>query len=172
MVSVRSVTPDAERKLVPALADLLIDAVQGGASVSFLAPLARTEAEAFWRDVARGVGEGNRILLCAFDGDALIGTAQLFLSTPPNQPHRAEVAKVLVLQRARRRGIARLLMNALEREARARGRTLLTLDTVTGSAGERLYASLGYSRVGEIPAYALLPDGSPVATSIFYKQLG
>jgi GNAT superfamily N-acetyltransferase len=96
---------------------------------------------------------------------------QLLPSRKPNQPHRADLAKMLVLRSARRRGLARLLLQRAEAEALARGRTLLTLDTVTGSAAETLYASLGYVRAGVIPGYALMPDGPPAATTIFYKQL-
>jgi GNAT superfamily N-acetyltransferase len=171
MIVVERVGAQDAAKLVSALADLLIDAVEGGASVNFLTPLERTEAEAFWRRVALGVERSDRLLLAAFEGGALVGTAQLVLATQPNQQHRAEVAKVLVLQRARRRGIARRLLSALEEEARARGRTLLTLDTMVGSAAEKLYASLGYVRVGAIPDYALWPNGTPGTASIFYKQL-
>jgi GNAT superfamily N-acetyltransferase len=171
MIVVERVGAQDAAKLVSALADLLIDAVEGGASVNFLTPLERTEAEAFWRRVALGVERSDRLLLGAFEGGALVGTAQLVLATQPNQQHRAEVAKVLVLQRARRRGIARRLLSALEEEARARGRTLLTLDTMVGSASEKLYASFGYVRVGAIPDYALWPNGTPGAASIFYKQL-
>jgi ribosomal protein S18 acetylase RimI-like enzyme len=171
MISVRTLAPDEAARFVYGLAELLIDVVEGGASVSFMSPLARSQAEAFWQRVAHDVEQGDRVLLAAFDGEALVGTAQLLLATPPNQPHRAEVAKVLVLPRARRRGVGRMLMSALEEEARSRQRTLLTLDTVTDAAGERLYSSMGYVKVGEIPDYALLPKGGLVATSVFYKQL-
>ncbi len=172
MIAIRTLSAEEAPKLVSALAELLIDVVDGGASVSFFAPLARTDAEAFWQDVTGSVQRDERVLLGAFDGDALVGTVQLLLRTPPNQPHRAEVAKFLVLRRARGRGIGRMLLNALEAEARKRHRTLLTLDTVVGSTAEKLYASMGYVRVGEIPGYALSPYGGElVTTRIFYKQL-
>ena len=170
-IAVRTVAADEAARIVSALSDVLTDVVEGGASVSFMAPLAREQAEAFWERVAHDVERGDRVLLVAFDGETLVGTAQLLLGTPPNQHHRAEVAKVLVVRRARRRGVGRMLMNALEEEARSRRRTLLTLDTVGAGAGEQLYASLGYVKIGEIPDYALLPRGGLVATSVFYKQL-
>jgi GNAT superfamily N-acetyltransferase len=163
--------------LVPDLAALLLDAVGGGASVSFMRNITRDEAEAFWRCVVDGVVRGERALLVAREkGDGargrLLGTAQLVFAQQPNQPHRADVAKVLVFGHARRRGVARALMSALEVEARRRGRTLLTLDTVVGSAADHLYLSAGYTRVGEIDGYALMPDGRPAGTAIFFKHLG
>ena len=115
---------------------------------------------------------GRRVLLAAFDDGELVGTVQVDLATPPNQPHRGDIAKLLVRRSARRRGIAAQLMEAAEREALAEGKTLLVLDTVTGDAAERLYERLGWTRVGVIPNYALYPDGRPCATTVFYKQLG
>jgi ribosomal protein S18 acetylase RimI-like enzyme len=154
------------------LGGILFDAVEGGASVSFLAGFSRAEAEAFYAKAAREAAAGRRAILAAFEGDALVGTVQLLLDTPPNQPHRAEVAKMLVHRSARRRGHARALMQAAEAEAKARGRTLLTFDTMAGSAAEKLYLGLGYVRVGEIPRYALWPNGSgPGPTAVFYKLL-
>jgi GNAT superfamily N-acetyltransferase len=155
----------------PVLSAILIDAVDGGASVSFLGPLSRSDADRFWSLIASEVAQGERVLLGAFDGEALVGTAQLVLDTPPNQPHRADVAKVLVHSGARRRGIGRALMHALEVEARTLRRTLLTLDALTGSDAERLYLACGYVRVGTIPDYAMLPAGGRGATTIFYKHL-
>jgi len=155
------------------LASILLDAVEGGASVSFMKGFSRAEAEAFFSRAAREAAAGRRVVFGAWDGDALVGTVQLLLDTPPNQPHRGEIAKMLVLRKARRRGFGRSLMLAAEAEAKARGRTLLTFDTMAGSAAEKLYLGLGYRRVGEIPDYALWPDGSgPGATAIFYKLLG
>jgi ribosomal protein S18 acetylase RimI-like enzyme len=155
------------------LASILLDAVEGGASVSFMAGFSRTDAEAFYARAAREAAGGRRVIFGASDGDELVGTVQLLLDTPPNQPHRAEIAKMLVLRKARRQGFARALMLAAEGEAKARGRTLLTFDTMAGGAAEKLYLGLGYQRVGEIPRYALWPDGSgPGATAIFYKLLG
>jgi GNAT superfamily N-acetyltransferase len=111
------------------------------------------------------------VLLAAFDDGDVVGTVQVNLATPPNQPHRADIAKLLVRRSARRRGVAAQLMEAAEREALAEGKTLLVLDTVTGDAAERLYERLGWTRVGVIPNYALYPDGRPCATTLFYKQL-
>ncbi len=171
MVDVRKLQEQECLSLTPGLSDLLIDAIEGGASVSFLGPLSRADADGFWALIASEIAHGERVLLGAFEGDALVGTAQLVLDTPPNQPHRADIAKLLVHSRARRRGIGRRLMHALEDEARALGRTLLTLDALTGSDAERLYVSCGYVRVGTIPDYALLPAGGRGATTIFYKNL-
>ena len=171
MLAIRSLEAHECEALTPQLSDILIDAIDSGASVSFLGPLSRAGADAFWAIVADGVAQGERVLFGAFDGDDLVGTAQLVVDTPPNQPHRADVAKVLVHRRARKRGVGRHLMEALEVGARARGKTLLTLDSLTGSDAERLYLACGYVRVGTIPDYALLPRGGAAATTIFYKQL-
>jgi GNAT superfamily N-acetyltransferase len=157
---------------VPALADVLMDCVDGGASVSFMAPLSRATALAFWQGVAEGVARGERVLLVAEEaGGQIVGTVQLIVSQPENQPHRADVAKMLVHRRARRQGIAQLLMAAVDDEARAAGKTVLVLDTVTGGDAERLYARAGWQRVGEVPRYALMPDGALCGTTFFYKHL-
>jgi GNAT superfamily N-acetyltransferase len=195
---------------VPALADVLLDCVAGGASVSFMASLTRDEAEAFFANALKAVDRGERIVLAAFgnstggpanesaaetadvlthpesailemlDPDALsepepetalVGTVQILLATPPNQPHRADIAKLLVRRSARSRGIAALLMQHAEQAALAAGKTLLVLDTVTGDPAERLYLRLGWTEVGVIPNYALYPDGRPCDTTVFYKQL-
>jgi GNAT superfamily N-acetyltransferase len=121
--------------------------------------------------VAAEVAQGRRLLLAAFANGDLVGTVQVILALPPNQPHRAEIAKLLVHRSARRRGIARLLMERAEAEARAEGKTLLVLDTVTGDNAERLYERLGWTKVGVIPGYALYPDGRPCGTTIFWKSL-
>jgi GNAT superfamily N-acetyltransferase len=156
----------------PELTEILIDAIDSGASVSFLGPLGQDDADSFWTCVAEGIANGERVLFGAFVEDELVGTAQLVLDTPPNQPHRADIAKVLVHRRARNRGVGRRLMDAIESDARARGKTLLTLDALTGSPAERLYVRCGYVRVGTIPDYAQLPSGGKTApTTIFYKQL-
>jgi GNAT superfamily N-acetyltransferase len=168
---VRAVDGDRARALVPALAEVLIDCVEHGASVSFMSPLARTKAEAFWTGVAESVGRGERILLVASSGDEVVGTVQVVLALPENQPHRGEVAKMLVHSRARRRGLGAALMRSAEAAARAAGKSLLVLDTVTGGDAERLYARLGWTRVGVVPDYALFPDGRPTATTIFYKAI-
>lgn len=166
-IHVLSTVSDAQ---VQALADLLIDCVEGGASVSFMLPLARERALAFWRKVADGVARGERALLVAEDAEGLLGTVQLVLDQPENQPHRAEVSKMLVYRRARRRGIGALLMQAAEDQAHAHGKTLLVLDTSSAEA-ERLYARMGWQRVGVIPGFALLPEGQPCDTTFFFRAL-
>jgi GNAT superfamily N-acetyltransferase len=153
------------------LAAVLADCVAGGASVSYMAPFSHQQARSAFEVVAAEVEQGRRLLLAAFaDGD-LVGTVQVILALPPNQPHRGEIAKLLVHRSARRRGIAQLLMERAEAEARAEGKTLLVLDTVTGDSAERLYERLGWSRVGVIPGYALYPDGRPCDTTVFWKGL-
>lgn len=169
---VRRVDSDEAAARVEALADVLIDCVEGGASVSFMLPLPREKAVAFWRRIADGVARGERVLIVAEDDEGqLLGTVQLVLSMPDNQPHRADVAKMLVHRKARRRGIAQRLMAAVDEEARKEGRTVLVLDTVTGSDAERLYERAGWQRVGVIPQYAMMPTGEFCATTVFYKHL-
>jgi GNAT superfamily N-acetyltransferase len=152
------------------LADVLVDCVEGGASVSFMRPLTRERAGAFWRRVGEGVARGDRLLLVAEDAKGIVGTVQLLLEMPENQPHRGEVAKMLVHRRARRQGLGALLMQAAEQLGRERGKTLLVLDTSSADA-ERLYARLGWTRLGVIPGFALLPDGEPCDTTYFYRAL-
>ncbi len=153
------------------LTDVLMDCVNGGASVGFMAPLARARAEQFWRGVASEVAAGRRAMLVAEDAQGICGTVQLVLNMPDNQPHRADVCKMLVHTRARRLGLGAALMLEVERLAAELGKTLLVLDTVTNSDAHRLYSKLGWERVGEIPGYALFPDGQPCATTYFYKRL-
>jgi GNAT superfamily N-acetyltransferase len=152
------------------LASVLIDCVDGGASVSFMHPLPRDRAVAFWRRVAQGVAGGERALLVAADARGLCGTVQLVLDQPENQPHRAELSKMLVHRRARRQGLGAALMQAAEATARDCGKTLLVLDTANGEA-ERLYERLGWVRVGTIPGFALLPHGGLCGTTVFYRNL-
>ena len=154
-----------------ALAGVLLDCVAGGASVSYLEPFAHENARAAFDGFAAEVERGHRVLLAAFADGELVGTVQVILTLPPNQPHRGEIAKLLVHRRARKRGIAQLLMDHAEAEARAEGKSLLVLDTVTGDPAERLYARLGWTRVGVIPGYALYPDGRPCDTTVFWKAL-
>ena len=171
-ITVRRVRAEEAADLVAALAEVLVDCVEGGASVSFMGPLARDKARAFWRRVASGVQAGERVLLVAEDARRqVVGTVQLLLDLPENQPHRADVAKMLVLRSARRQGVARALLEALDREALREGRNVLVLDTVTGGDAERVYERAGWQRVGSIPRYALMPDGAFCATTFFYKQL-
>jgi GNAT superfamily N-acetyltransferase len=164
---------DAEPATIDGLAKVLIDCVEGGASVSFMAPLTRDRALAFWRGVLDGAARGERAVLIAEDiaTGRVIGTVQVVLAMPENQPHRADVAKMLVHRDARRRGLGSALMRAAEAAARAAGRTLLVLDTVTGGDAERLYTRLGWQRCGVIPGYALLPHGGLCNTSLFYREL-
>jgi ribosomal protein S18 acetylase RimI-like enzyme len=153
------------------LADVLADCVAGGASVSYMAPFSHDDARDAFEGFAAEVEQGRRLLLAAFaDGD-LVGTVQVMLAVPPNQPHRGEIAKLLVHRSARGRGIAQRLMERAEVEARAEGKTLLVLDTVTGDGAERLYERLGWTKVGVIPGYALYPDGRPCDTTVFWKSL-
>ena len=152
-----------------ALAGVLADCVAGGASVSYMAPFSHEQARVAFEGMAAEVDKGNRLMLGAFAEGRLVGTVQVILALPPNQPHRGEIAKLLVHRAARKRGIAQLLMEHAESAARAEGKTLLVLDTVTGDPGERLYTRLGWTRVGMIPGYARYPDGRPCATTIFWK---
>ena len=171
-VTVRRVGLNEAAACVDALADLLIDCVEGGASVSFMGPLPRAKALGFWRGVAEGVARGERALLIAEDAEGqIIGTVQLIMSLPDNQPHRADVAKMLVHRQARRRGVAQRLMAALDVAARAEGKTVLVLDTVTGGDAERLYERAGWQRVGSVQKYALIPDGAFCAKTFLYKHL-
>lgn len=152
------------------LAEVLVDCVAGGASVSFMQPFGRGEALAFWRRVADGVARGERVLLVAEDAEGIVGTVQLVVDQPPNQPHRADLAKMLVHRRARRRGVGAALMQAAEAAAREAGKTLLVLDTASAEA-ERLYERAGWQRAGTIPGYALLPAGGLCDTTFFYRAL-
>jgi GNAT superfamily N-acetyltransferase len=156
-----------------ALAEILIACVHSGASVSFMAPLARDKAESFWRGVADSVERGERVVIIARERGAsrILGTVQVLLKQVENQQHRADVAKMLVHPEARRRGIGAQLLSFAEEAARRAGKSLLVLDTATGGDAERLYERMGWARVGVIPDYALWPDGRPCSTTVFYKRL-
>ena len=156
---------------VGALADVLVDCIDGDAGVSFLHPLEPDRAREFWRGVAGDVAEGARALLVAEDDTGIVGTVQLVLRQPENQPHRADLSKMLVHRRARRRGLGAALLEAAEQAARESGKTLLVLDTNTGSDAERLYARMGWVRVGTIPGYSVQPRGGLRSTTLFYKTL-
>jgi GNAT superfamily N-acetyltransferase len=156
---------------IASLAEILIDAIDGDAGVSFLHPLAPARAQEFWRGVADDVAAGRRALLVAEDGAGIAGTVQLVLAQPENQPHRADLSKMLVHRRARRRGLGAALLEAAEDTARDCGKTLLVLDTNTGSDAERLYARMGWTRVGEIPDFSIQPRGGLRPTTIFFKKL-
>jgi ribosomal protein S18 acetylase RimI-like enzyme len=170
-IEVRRLGAAEARAELDGLAAVLADCVAGGASVSYMAPFSHDDAREVFETVAGEVEQGRRVLLAAFaDGD-VVGTVQVVLALPPNQPHRGEIAKLLVHRSARRRGIAQLLMAHAETEAQAEGKTLLVLDTVTGDPAERLYERLGWTKVGVIPGYALYPDGRPCDTTVFWKSL-
>jgi GNAT superfamily N-acetyltransferase len=171
MVEIRQLAPAEGRQYLGALADVLLDCVEGGASVSFMASLSRAEAESFFEKVLEGVQRGERILLAAFVDSKLVGTVQILTAMPPNQPHRADIAKLLVLRSARGQGVGSRLMKHAEEASRLAGKTVLVLDTATGDLGEKLYARLGWTRVGAIPKYALYPDGTWCDTTIFWKHL-
>jgi GNAT superfamily N-acetyltransferase len=161
---------DATDQMVDALSDVLLDAVDSNAGISFMAGLTRDEARQWWRRVIDGLSP-RAALLVARDDTGIVGTVQLQPAWPPNQPHRADVAKLMVHRRGRGNGIARALMTELERHAREQQFTLLLLDTCKGGAAERLYGSMGWTRIGEVPRFALNPDGSWCDTVFFYKEL-
>lgn len=169
-LTVRPLGADEAAARVGQLAEVLLDCVEGGASVSFMLPLGRDKAVGFWEGVAGAVARGERTLVVAEDAHGILGTVQLITDMPDNQPHRADVAKLLVQRRARGLGVGRRLMEAAEDAARAQGRNLLVLDTANAAA-ERLYERLGWQRVGVVPDYALLPHGGLCATAFYYKKL-
>jgi GNAT superfamily N-acetyltransferase len=170
-VSLRSLATLGERE-IRELSDVLIDCVEGGASVGFMLPMPRRKAEQYWSSVSASLALGERIVLVAEDAPgAIVGTVQVLWARPENQPHRGDLAKMLVRRQARGRGVGAALLNEAERCAREAGRTLLVLDTVTGTDAERLYARHGWRRCGEIPNYALWPDGRPCPTTVLYKSL-
>ena len=171
-VGVERLDVNGARRHRDALAAVLVDCVEGGASVSFMAPFTHDEAREFFESIEPDIAAGARVLLAALLEDKVVGTVQVAAAWPPNQPHRADVAKLLVRRSARNRGIGRLLMQQAEAEARAQGWTLLVLDTVTGDPAERLYERMDWTKVGVIPNFALYPDGRPCDTTVFWKALG
>ena len=171
MTEVRILTSEDAARERARLAEVLQDCVAGGASVSFMWPFSTEDADRWWGGIVESVAAGGTVLFGGYVDGVLTGTVQIGLDVPPNQCHRGDVRKLLVHRRARGRGLAAALMRALEAEARRRGLTLLTLDTVTGSAAERLYARLGWARTGVIPNYAMWPDGRLCDTTIFWKAL-
>lgn len=158
--------------VLPELNAILADCVEGGASVGFMAPFAPADADPFWRGVAAAVGRGEVLLFVAEIEGRVVGTVQIGFALKPNQPHRADLMKLLVHRDARGRGLSKLLMQAAETEAARRGRSLLVLDTATGEPAEALYEKLGWQRSGVIPDYALFPDGRFCDTTVFYKRIG
>jgi len=163
--------PKTIRAAIPDLAAVLADCVAGGASVGFMDNFGIAEAAQYYRGVFEDAGRGKLVLLAARQGKHIVGTVQLGLETMPNQPHRADVKKLLVHRDARGAGVGERLMREIETFARRQGRSLLVLDTVTASAGDRLYTRLGWQRVGVIPDYALWPDGRFCDTTVFYKRI-
>jgi GNAT superfamily N-acetyltransferase len=170
-IAIARLGPDASSRDIADLSALLLDAVHSGAGVSFMADLTEGQASAWWRSVVASSSPRAAILV-ARDATGILGTVQLQPSWAPNQPHRADVAKLIVHRRARGRGVARALMAALEQAAVDAGFTLLLLDTCKGGEAERLYAATGWARAGEVPGFALNPDGSLCDTVFFYKQVG
>lgn len=172
VVSVRRAETIDKSDIIAGLTNVLMDCVEGGASVGFMQTLPRAQAEKFWRGLAYDIALGRRIIMLAEDEEgAVVGTVQVILNQPDNQPHRADIAKMLVHRKLRRQGLATLLMTAVESAAASAGKTLLVLDTVTGGDAERLYMRLGWQLSGHIPDYALWPNGELCSTSIFYKRL-
>jgi GNAT superfamily N-acetyltransferase len=157
--------------LIDGLASVLRDAVEGGASVGFVTPFSESDAAEWWRSISADIKSRKVILLVARDRDRIVGTVQLRLALLPNSRHRAEVAKLLVHRAARGRGIGRRLLAAIEDVARREGRTLLVLDTISGSDADHLYRALGWTEVGSVPNYAGMPDGTLAPTTIFYREL-
>ncbi|MFJ2987378.1 GNAT family N-acetyltransferase [Collimonas sp. NPDC087041] len=171
-IQIRQLHSIDDPAIIAALAEVLVDCVDGGASVSFMSPFSAERAQAFWRNLSADIAAGERILLVAQDADStILGTVQVVLSQPENQPHRADVAKLLVHRKARRSGTGEALMAAAERAAAQAGKTLLVLDTATGGDAERLYRRRDWQVSGTIPDYAMWPDGRKCATTIFYKYI-
>jgi len=169
-IQVRTLSAPGDNE-IRELSEVLIDCVEGGASVSFMLPITRGTADAFWRNVGQGVARGERILLVAEDSAGrIVGTVQIVFAEAENQPHRADIAKMLVHRRARKHGVGPALLTAAESAALNAGRTVLVLDTASDDA-ERLYARLGWQRCGVIPGYALLPGGGLCNTTFFYRTL-
>jgi ribosomal protein S18 acetylase RimI-like enzyme len=162
---------DTSPDVLEMLSEILVEAVANGGSVSFMHPLAPEAAFAFWQGSLAAAGRGERIVLGAFDGEELIGTVTLLMDLPPNQPHRAEIAKMMTRVSRRGRGVATVLMRAAERLAAERGRTLLVLDTAVEDGASRLYEALGFNLTGVIPDYALKPYGGLTGTMIYWKRI-
>lgn len=172
MVAIVKLDGPAARAAIPALADILVDVVAHGASVNFLAGFSQAEAEAFWAGQMEGIEAGGRVLLVAKGEDGrIVGTVVVTFAPQPNGPHRAEIGKMLVHSSARRQGLGSRLLQAAEDVARASGRTLVHLDTQTGSAGEALYRARGWTEMGVLPGHSLTPDGELASATFFYKQV-
>ncbi|MBZ7923997.1 GNAT family N-acetyltransferase [Ensifer adhaerens] len=170
-IQIRLLDEAQARDAIPALAEVLSDCVEGGASVGFMQPYPPESALAYWRGVVEAVAANETLLMVAEEADRILGTVQVGVAQMPNQPHRGDLKKLLVHRAARGKGLARRLMEAVEREAASRGKTLLVLDTATGSDAEAIYPRLGWERVGVIPDYAMWPEGGLCATTFFYKRI-
>lgn len=170
-IQIRLLDEAQARDAIPDLAEVLSDCVEGGASVGFMQPYPPEAALAYWRGVAEAVAGGETLLMVAEVAGRILGTVQVGVAQMPNQPHRGDLKKLLVHRDARGKGLARRLMDAVEREAATRGKTLLVLDTATGSDAEAIYPRLGWERVGVIPDYAMWPEGGLCATTFFYKRI-
>lgn len=170
-ITIRIVTAEETRAALPALAEVLSDCVEGGASVGFMQPFRPQDAEPFWEDAAAAVDRGETVLIVAEVAGRAVGTVQLGIGTMPNQPHRADIRKLLVHRDARGLGLSRRLMEEAEAEAVRRGRRVLVLDTATGEPAEAIYERFGWTRAGVVPDYALMPDGRYCDTTFFYKHL-
>lgn len=171
MPDIRMLSGKEARDAIPALCEILADCVNGGASVGFMQPYAVPDAEPYWQGVADAVAAGGTLLFVAEVEGNIVGTVQVGFAQMPNQPHRGDLKKLIVHRSARGRGLARLLMDAAERASARHGRTLLVLDTATGSDAEAIYPRLGWERAGVIPDYAMWPEGGLCATTLFYKRV-
>jgi len=172
MTDIRMLNGEETLAALPDLCDVLSDCVNGDASVGFMLPFAPPDAIPFWQGVAQSVTKGDTLHMVAQVDGKIVGTVQVGFSTKPNQPHRGDLMKLLVHRNARGLGLSRKLMDRIEMEAAKRGKTLLVLDTSTGSLAESIYPRLGWQRVGVIPDYALHPDGRQCSTTFFYKKIG
>lgn len=172
MVTIRMLDEQQALAALPDLCEVLADCVEGGASVGFMSSFTPGDGEAFWRGVAAAVGRGEVLLFVAEVDGRVSGTVQIGFALKPNQPHRADLMKLLVHRRARGLGLSKLLMQAAEAETAKQGRSLLVLDTATGELAEQIYEKLGWTRSGVIPDYALFPDGRYCDTTFFWKRVG
>ena len=170
MIEIRAFANEDASHLMPSLGTLLVDCVRSGASLEFLATVTLEDADRYWNGALARTAAGQQIMVVASEDGEVVGTVSLVLASQQNQQHRAEISKLLVDPRVRRRGIANQLMEAVEAQAWSRGRTLLVLDTVTGSEASHLYEARGWTRVGEIPDYAINPAGEMCSTTFYWKS--
>ncbi len=171
MIEIRSLDAAETLAHMDGLCAIMVDCVTGGASIGYMEPFVTGDAVTFWSAVAETIGRGDVQHLAAFDDDRLVGTVQVVTGMPPNQPHRGDLKKLMVASHARKKGVARQLMAQAEATARKAGKTLLVLDTATGSDAESMYPKIGWEKAGIIPGYALFPDGRLCDTTVFYKRL-